>query len=118
MRTWSMEHCPSIRLGRTTHEADCGWQEELAIYWLVTGRDTECKLDVACSQRSSSRTYREVERRDKAELAIVRNAKRKKLKKMLGGPNRAHPSRSLHRENLPQSLCTLTVERYSNSKGR
>jgi hypothetical protein len=31
------------------------------------------------------RTYREIERHDKAELAVIRNAKRKMLTRMLGG---------------------------------
>jgi hypothetical protein len=37
------------------------------------------------SHPEAIRTYREVERRDKAELAVIRNAKRKMLHRMLGG---------------------------------
>ena len=37
------------------------------------------------SHPEAIRTYREVERRDKAELAVIHNVKRKMLHRMLGG---------------------------------
>ncbi len=51
-----------------------------------TAKPSELLPDVwKVSYPEAIRTYREVERRDKAELAVVRNAKRKMLHRMLGG---------------------------------
>ena len=44
-----------------------------------------CFPVITASHPESIRTYRDVERRDKAELAVIRNAKRKMLHRMLGG---------------------------------
>ena len=51
-----------------------------------TAKPSELLPDVwKASHPEAIRTYREVERRDKAELAVIRNAKRKMLHRMLGG---------------------------------
>jgi hypothetical protein len=51
-----------------------------------TAKPSELLPDVwKASHPEAIRTYREVERRDKAELAVIRNAKRKMLQRVLGG---------------------------------